>query len=265
QLHNVCPADAGEVGGDRHGILEVAHAVDQADFNGILQPRDPGTGAAQGPGWSTGGIGPHELRALKGRIVVANGGLKTHPDSGRQVLNPGDMQSSVCWLDSATGKLSGRAELAEDLSSLSLRHMAAAEDRVFIGAQDQAPDGTERPMVFAGRADGGMAPLHRPDGGWLAWRSYVGSLAFDPSGTLVAASTPRGNRVGIWRVADGAWVAGHPERDVCGLAAGTAPGRFLLSSGMGDLVEVAVAPGRVDVLNRRRFDRAWDNHLENAL
>ena len=50
--------------------------------------------------FSSHGIGPHELLMMPNshNIVVANGGLLTHPDSGRKVLNYEDMYSSLTYI-----------------------------------------------------------------------------------------------------------------------------------------------------------------------
>ncbi len=37
------------------------------------------------------------------RLVVANGGLRTHPDTGRETLNPDDMSPNLALIDLATG------------------------------------------------------------------------------------------------------------------------------------------------------------------
>ena len=44
QLHKLRPADAGKVGRDGDRVLQVAHAVDQADVHGVLSGPDPASG-----------------------------------------------------------------------------------------------------------------------------------------------------------------------------------------------------------------------------
>ena len=48
--------------------------------------------------WDSGGIGPHDLKLLpEGRLVIANGGIKTDP-SDRTKLNLGDMRPNLTIL-----------------------------------------------------------------------------------------------------------------------------------------------------------------------
>ncbi|MGF1630772.1 MAG: DUF1513 domain-containing protein [Kiloniellaceae bacterium] len=53
-------------------------------------------------------IGPHEIVLLSnGRtLVVANGGIQTHPKAGRRKLNIDTMQPSLAYIDSESGTLS---------------------------------------------------------------------------------------------------------------------------------------------------------------
>ena len=55
----------------------------------------------------SGGIGPHELRLLSdgNTLVVANGGIRTHPDFDRTPLNLESMQPSLAYLDRHHGQL----------------------------------------------------------------------------------------------------------------------------------------------------------------
>lgn len=49
----------------------------------------------------TGGICPHEVIRLSGTqsLVVADGGIRTHPDSGRDKLDLHDMHPSLVYID----------------------------------------------------------------------------------------------------------------------------------------------------------------------
>ena len=73
------------------------------------------------------GVGPHELILLHDgtTLAVANGGLDTVPESGRENLNLETMSPSLAFVDCRTGGLLQRHELAADLKRLSIRHIAA--------------------------------------------------------------------------------------------------------------------------------------------
>lgn len=73
----------------------------------------------------THGIGPHEIISIPDQplIVVANGGIRTHPDTGRQKLNIENMQPSLSIIDTRDGKLVGYHRLPDDYHQLSIRHL----------------------------------------------------------------------------------------------------------------------------------------------
>ena len=76
------------------------------------------------------GIGPHELIRVPGSpiLVVANGGIQTHPDTGREKLNIATMQPSLSMVDARTGQLVGRHMLADEFHQVSIRHLACTAD-----------------------------------------------------------------------------------------------------------------------------------------
>ncbi len=85
--------------------------------------------------FATGGIGPHEIVLMPDgkTLCVANGGIRTHPDQGRQKLNLPTMAPSVVLIDIATGSLLSFHVLASRLHRLSLRHVAVdARSQVWI-------------------------------------------------------------------------------------------------------------------------------------
>ena len=75
----------------------------------------------------TGGIGPHELRRMPDGLVVANGGIRTHPDKGREKLNIDAMRPNLAYL-TEEGELTETVELEPDLHRNSIRHLAVRDD-----------------------------------------------------------------------------------------------------------------------------------------
>ncbi len=53
------------------------------------------------------GIGPHEIRIHPDGdiLIVANGGIQTHPDIPRVKMNLPTMDSSLCYIDDSSGKV----------------------------------------------------------------------------------------------------------------------------------------------------------------
>lgn len=87
--------------------------------------------------WPTHGIDAHELLwdddADGPSLWVANGGVPTRPETGRQKLDLGRMDASLVRLDARSGALRGQWRL--DDRRLSLRHMAWRDEPVVAGAQ----------------------------------------------------------------------------------------------------------------------------------
>lgn len=91
--------------------------------------------------WPTHGIDPHQLvwdAVHPGRLIVANGGVPTRPETGRLKLDLERMDSSLVALDAGSGSLCGQWRL--DDARLSLRHLAwgRVEGRPLLGIALQA-------------------------------------------------------------------------------------------------------------------------------
>lgn len=72
-----------------------------------------------------------------------------------------------------------------------------------------------------------------------ALQNYIGSVACDSSGSIVAASSPKGGLVTYWDVATRRYLGTTTLSDGCGLAPMRHSGSFLLTSGEGWLVSTA--------------------------
>lgn len=57
--------------------------------------------------YTSGGIGPHQLAFLPNSniLVIANGGINTHPDYPRIKLNLDDMSPNLSYMDTSNGKI----------------------------------------------------------------------------------------------------------------------------------------------------------------
>ncbi len=67
------------------------------------------------------GIGPHDIAFLPDgkTLVVANGGLRTSPETGREILNRDDMKPNVALIDWTHDQTLATFELAPQLRALS--------------------------------------------------------------------------------------------------------------------------------------------------
>ena len=90
---------------------------------------------------------PHDIALLgDGRtLIIANGGIRTHPDSGSDELNLAEMQPSLLYVDTETGDLVEQQRLPPALHQLSIRHLAiAGNDTVVFGCQIAGRNRTHR-------------------------------------------------------------------------------------------------------------------------
>ena len=212
--------------------------------------------------WS-GGIGPHDILPLPdGRsLVVANGGIETHPDKGREKLNIETMQPNVTVIDRESGTVRGVADLPSGLHKLSLRHMAVTDGgKVWIGGQYEGSIEETPPLMASLDTVDGRLLLHDvPDDlrGRLA--NYVGSVTMSRDGEVVAASCPRAGRVLYFSAANGTFLSSQQRADACGLAPLDRAG-FLISDGQGALSESGDRAG-APMLLASSAGISWDNHM----
>ena len=263
-LAGLAPAEHRSFGGhaafSADGRFLLTSEEEAVEERGLVGVRDAEAGWTQIAELSSGGVGPHDLTLLPGgkALVIANGGITTSVEMGRAVLTDGELDSAIQILDPRGGGPLHTLRLDGELSELSLRHLSADRDgRIAFAAQNQGSADYDGPLVGLIEPDGALRWLEAPAG--LGWRlrGYVGSVAFADSGRLVVATSPRGGRVIVWRVDDGALLAEVTLADVCGVAANEAG--ILLSTGEGTLCAMAgsgAEPSRLPVPHLQ-----WDNHM----
>ena len=220
------------------------------------------------------GVGPHEIALLSDgeTLVVANGGIATHPDLPRIKLNLPTMASSLCHVDRRNGRLVKELTLAPALHRLSIRHLAVGPgDAVVVAMQYEGPAADLVPLVALHRRGGwrsasaGNERLHllvAPRRVLRSMKQYCGSVCFDPSGRAIAVSAPRGDLITIWDADTGRYRSCARVSDGCGVAPGARPGEFLATSGRGGVCVIDARSGAVRPLVLHGLEAArWDNHL----
>jgi hypothetical protein len=210
------------------------------------------------------GIGPHEVILLPDgkTFAVANGGIETHIETGREKLNLDTMMPSLAFIDAESGKLLAQHNQSAALHKLSIRHVAAdAQGSVWFGCQWEGDTAESPELVGCAGIDKPLRIIEpkSPMGASLA--GYIGAVAIDGDKRVVAASAPRAGRI-IYVDTERASIVGETQLlDGCGLT-GRSQSEFALSSGMGVLqterpdhthLTVASFPGR-----------AFDNHLRRV-
>lgn len=210
--------------------------------------------------WSSHGIGPHELKRLPGSdiLVIANGGVLTHPDSGSRKLNLDDMRSSLAYLNPDNGECLARHEAPQEWRRLSIRHFdIAANGLVAMGMQYYGPRNHRPPLVGLQQSSAAIAYLRTDRKTETQMRRYTGSVTFAEDGQTFAVSCPRGHLITVWDSRSGELLHRHNLKDGCGLA--DSEQGFMISGGRGDVVTLG---DNYDIARQERYpQRAWDNHM----
>jgi hypothetical protein len=209
-----------------HGLLLpdrgplLTSQTDRGTGAGWLAVRDRHT-LAPVDHWPTHGHDPHQLlrlpRALgplpAGTMLVANGGIRTRPETGRSRPAGLPMDASLVALDPDRGRLLGRWCLNDP--QLSIRHLAWNERAGRVGvalqaehAEPQARATAPVLAVWDGRA---LQPArHQP-----ALQGYGGDIAALGPGFVVSCT-----RAGVLALfdAEGRWQVSLPHSEACALA-----------------------------------------------
>jgi hypothetical protein len=241
------------------GKLLYATENDYASAQGMIGVRDATDGYKQIGEFSAYGIEPHDIALFTdGRtLVIANGGIRTHPDSGADELNLPEMQPSLLYVDVETGELLEEQRLAPALHQISIRHLAlAAGDTVVFGCQYRGPEQDTPPLIGFHRRVERPVIVEASGPVQASLRNYIGSVAVDAGGGIVAASAPKGGLITYWDVASRRFLGTCDLSDGCGLAPTHHAASFLLTSGEGWL-----ATGEADgSMARQSSGFSWDNH-----
>ncbi|MET4104370.1 hypothetical protein ABIE58_003822 [Roseovarius sp. MBR-78] len=205
--------------------------------------------------FSSGGIGPHDIRLMPdGRtLAVANGGIATDPGD-RTKLNIDTMRPNLCYLD-LEGEMLEQIALDRALHQNSIRHLALRTDGLLAFAmQWEGEDGAAPPLLGLHRRGSDPILAQAPLADEIAMQGYAGSVAVGGDGTEVAITSPRGGRLHRFSP-EGRFIGAVSRADVCGLA--PRAGGFLLSDGLGGVL--ALNGNNTQVLSRQSL--SWDNHI----
>ncbi|MEZ5864081.1 MAG: DUF1513 domain-containing protein [Geminicoccaceae bacterium] len=234
---------------------------DWASGKGVVAILDAAAGFAPAGEIESHGISPHELRLLPdGRtLAIANGGIRTHPDRDREKLNLDTMRPSLTLVEAAGGRLEADFALAPAWHQLSIRHLdVAADGRIAIAMQHEGGKGDVVPLV--GLVEGGTLRTFDASAAMAKrLRHYIGSVVFDATGSVIAASAPRAGRITLWDAATGALLADHPVPDGCGIAPAGPAGSFIATGGAGARLRLEANGSATPLPPGAPAD--WDHHL----
>ncbi len=207
------------------------------------------------------GLGPHDMLLLEDgkTLVVANGGIETHPESGRTKLNVTTMKPSLCFIDAATGDLMTRHTLPQDNHQLSIRHLTANQNGdVWFGGQWEGRRNAAPGLVGTAGVDKPLSLLDGAQDVSAQLRVYIGSVALSGDGRWLAASAPRAGKIVYFDInSPGTWRQTQ-IKDASGIAALKDTG-FVVSSGDGLLCHAGAETGleKTHAVN----GIAFDNHV----
>lgn len=241
---------------DGKTVFTTENNIDTGD--GIVSVRDAQTFRVLDE-YPSYGIGPHELLMMPDGVtlVVANGGIKTFPETGRVKLNRGRIVSSLAYIDSRTGKLAGLYEVPVPQSSL--RHLAVSPDGLVAGAMqyEGSQNKAGQPLLVFHRGESALQIADAPVQAWKTMSNYAASVAYDSVSGHFAISCPLGDTVALW----------NAQRAYEGLVKIPKASGIVFNEESGF---VSNESGEIYLLDMKRFEARvhasldnlqWDNHL----
>lgn len=199
--------------------------------------------------YETYGVGPHDMTVSDdGRmLIVANGGIETHPDFGRTKLNLNSMQPSLTLIDAKSGALIEKHALPPQWDQVSTRHVDIDDSgRIWFACQYEGHRNDLPPLVGSFAKGEDLRFVDLPDETTRRLANYVGAIAVNRKDGLVGVTSPKGGTSVTIDIATGRVL----REDVVAEAAGIAPARsgFAVSSYEGGFLGT-------------RSDVAWDQHI----
>lgn len=208
----------------------------------------------------TQGIDPHEFAWMPDgkTLIVANGGILTHPRTFRQKLNIPTMDPSLALIDVASGRCIEQLRLPDHL--LSIRHLAVMRDgSVAVGLQYEGEPLAAPSVVALYRPGDGLRLLPAPASAMNQLHGYVASIAASESLGLIAAACPQGAGVGRWSIATGEFVDFVAAAEVYGVATAR-DGELLASQRDGTAFSMASRSSPHGLSLHPPQPLRWDDH-----
>ena len=207
-----------------HGVFSASSNVlytpehDYENAKGVIAVRDTRTFEILEE-IDTQGIDPHELAWLPGkqRLLVANGGILTHPRSFRAKLNIATMDPSLCVIDARSGDCLEHWRLPDHL--LSIRHLSVASDgTAAVGLQYEGDRASAPGVVGLYEPGKGLRLLPCSPRAREKFAGYIASVCLSEAEDLITASCPYGSGVACWSKRTGEFLSFVPATEVYGLS-----------------------------------------------
>lgn len=212
--------------------------------------------------YSSGGIGPHQLAVMPNsnekQIVIANGGIKTHPDLHRQKLNLDSMQPNLAYMNVNTGEIDGKFELEN--KHLSIRHLdVSAHGKVVAGLQYQGASTDDVPLALSHQGENSLSLLKADNNTWRSMKQYTSSVCVNNNNNTVAITCPKADLLTLWQLETNEFIASYKLKDGAGVT--LIKDRFIVSTGRGRIVLQDDPLTHYQVAADFKGLR-WDNHMD---
>ncbi len=208
------------------------------------------------------GLGPHGMRVMPDgkTIVVASGGLRTRPKTGKYYFDMNKMVSSVNFIDIETGKLIAKRTIP--VHRLSIRNVYPDQNNNLIVT-----------CQYYGKRDvpGVVGIIHEmgeiemldidEDNLWLM-NGYTGGSVI--VGNTAVISCPRGNQLTFWDIKNKRFIKAVEIVDVSGVQPYEDGKSLIATAETGKLYKVEMDSSKVTLLgdsNNRWKTAKWTNHM----
>ena len=215
--------------------------------------------------YDSGGVGPHQLAVMPNsnekQIVIANGGIQTHPEQARQKLNLDSMQPNLAYMALSSGQIEGKFELEN--KQLSIRHLdVSAQGKVVAGLQYQGAATDEVPLAISHHGEDQLSLLKANTDTWRNMKQYTASVCINSNRNTVAITCPKADLLTFWQLDSNEYITSHKLKD--GAGATLVADDFVVSTGRGRVIsqQDPLIPGQIvaDFKSLR-----WDNHMTSIV
>jgi len=257
-----------------HGVLTDNDNIllttenDYQQAKGLIVVRDRHTNKVLEQ-YDSGGIGPHQLALMPStnnisnnmsnnrQVVIANGGIQTHPEQARKKLNLTTMQPNLAYMDLNDGKIVDSFSLEN--KQLSIRHLAVSnQGKVIAGLQYQGASTDEVPLAISHHGEAQLQLLQADTNIWRSMKQYTASVCINDAENTVAISCPKASLLTYWQLDTGKYLASHKLKDGAGLA--LVNNTYIASTGRGHVI----AQKNINSAYQEKAtftDLRWDNHM----
>ncbi|KGJ94951.1 DUF1513 domain-containing protein [Colwellia psychrerythraea] len=211
--------------------------------------------------YDSGGIGPHQLAVMPNlnekQIVIANGGIQTHPEQSRKKLNLNSMRPNLAYMALDSGQIEGKFELEN--KQLSIRHLdVSSQGKVFAGLQYQGASTDEVPLALSHHGEEQLTLLKADINTWRSMNQYTASVCINSNSNTVMITCPKADLLTFWQLDSNEFIASHKLKD--GAGATLIVDDFIASTGRGRVI-LQKDPLKPYQVTGDFNDLRWDNHM----